>query len=120
MVWSKIWRTSAARVRRGSPGWCEVAAPAAEVDSGEHQFVATSGDEALDVAENRGVGKASRGAAGLGDYAEGAAVAATLLDFEIGAGLGAGDYWGLFEEGVGEGVVGEDQRADLRPAGIGC
>jgi hypothetical protein len=88
----------------------EIAAPAAKIDSGEHQFVATSRDKASDMAENRGAGKASRGAAGLGDYAEGAAIAATFLNFEVGASLSAGDNWGFFEEGMGEGVVGQDQR----------
>ena len=47
----------------------------------------------------------------MGNDAEGAAVAAALLDFEIGAGLLAGLELGLFEERVGKAVVGPDGRA---------
>ena len=92
-------------MRRGPPA--EVASPAAHVDAGEDQFPAAGGDESADLAEDAFFRKAARAAAGLGNDAETAAVAAALLDLQVGAGLGSGNDLGFFKKGVGEAVVGE-------------
>jgi len=92
--------------RRYFPG--KIAAPAAQVDSGEDEFVAASSEEALDLVKYGGGGQAARGAASVGYYSEGAAIGAAFLDFEVGASLRAGSELGFFGEGVGEAVVGPD------------
>lgn len=86
----------------------EVAAPAAEVDAGKDELLAAVGDELKDAREDSGGRQAARPTAGLRNDAEGAAIRAALLDFEIGPGLRAGYEAGFFKEGVGEGVVGKD------------
>ena len=88
----------------------EIATPAAEVDSRKHQLIAAGGDEALDLAQDGCGGQAARRTARLGNDAEGAAIAAALLNFEVGAGLRAGDELRFFEKGVGEAVVGKHLR----------
>ena len=97
---------------------CEVAAPAAEIDAGEDEFTASGGDEVTHLGKDARGGEAARGAARLRNHAEGAAVAAALLDFEIGARLRAGMDGRFFEEGVGETVIHQHLRCDrcgLRP-----
>ena len=66
---------------------CEIAPPAAEIDAGEDEFPAPGRNKAARLREDACGGQAARGAAGLGNHAEGTAVATALLDFEIGAGL---------------------------------
>ena len=94
----------------------EVAAPAAEVDSRENELVAAGLDETADVGQDGFVGQAAEDAASLGNDAEGTAVRTAFLDLEVRACLGAGSNWRFFEEGVGEGVVGQN---DLRSAYTG-
>ena len=86
----------------------EIAAPAAEVDAGEDELVTAGGEEAVDLGEDLVEGQAARVTAGGWDDAEGAAVGAALLDFEVGAGLRSGKDLRLFNGGVGEAVVGPD------------
>lgn len=83
----------------------EIAAPAAEIDAGEDELMASGGDKPLDLPEDGLGGEAARGAAGEGDDAEGAAVRTTLLNLQVGPGLLTGGDLGLFEKGVGETVV---------------
>jgi hypothetical protein len=83
----------------------EVAAPAAKVDAGEDQLVASGGDETADLLQDRCVGQAAGGTACKGNDAEGTAVGAAFLNFEVGPGLRAGSDLLLFEEGVSEAVV---------------
>jgi len=95
----------------------QIAAPAAEVDAGEDQFMAPGGDKALDLAKNGSAREAAGEAAGLGNDAKGAAIAAAFLNFEVGPGLGAGGQLRFFEKGVGEPVVGPDGGLAGNPAG---
>ena len=85
---------------------CEIAAPAAEVDAGEDQFIAAGGDKAANLREDTIGGQTARGAARFGNDAERAAVAATLLDLEIGACLRAGMNGCFFKKRVREAVIG--------------
>ena len=91
----------------------EVASPAAEVDSRQDQLFSTLIDEAADIVEAGGERDGARGPAGGGDDAEGAAIAASILHFEVGAGLvGVGGEGERGQLGVGEGVVVEDFRSE--------
>ena len=54
------------------------------------------------------MGQTSGWTESLGDNAEGATIAATLLNFEVGACLRAWRELQIFEEGVGEAVIGPD------------
>jgi hypothetical protein len=66
-------------------------------------------DVAADVVETGGEMDGARGAAGGGDDAEGAAIAAAVLHFKVRASLmGVGGEGESGELGVGEGVVVED------------
>ncbi len=49
----------------------------------------------------------------LRDHAEGTAVAATLLDLQVGTRLRSGDELRLFEEGVGKAVINPHRRSPL-------
>ena len=91
----------------------EVASPAAEVDARQDQLFSALIDEAADIVEAGGEGDGARGPAGGGDDAEGAAIAASILHFEVGAGLvGVGGEGERGQLGVGEGVVVEDFRSE--------
>src|SRR6185437_4307569 len=96
------------RERANSRCRIEVAAPAAQVDSGEDKFVAAGLDEAPDVIEHRSSGEAPRMATRLRNDAEGATVRAAFLDLQVGSRLCAGRDWRFFEERMSEGVIGED------------
>ena len=84
---------------------CKVASPAAEVNAGEDEFPAPGSNKAADLRKDARGGQTARGAARLRNDAEGAAVAAALLNFEIGAGLRAGMDGRLFQERMREVVV---------------
>jgi len=99
-------RGQGARWRAGRGG--QFPSPTAEIDSGEDQLIATGSDKALYLLHDGCEGQAFGIAAGLGNDAEGAAVAAALLNFEVGAGLLAGHELRFFDKGVGEEVVGPD------------
>lgn len=94
-------------MRDGSESfWASSFPQAAEVDAGQNQLVAAGGDEARNLLEDCFARQAPGRAASERDYAEGTAISAALLDFEVGPGLGAGRKLRFFNEGVGEVVVG--------------
>ncbi len=68
----------------------EIAAPAAEIDAAEHNF-GIAGAQIADLDQNAFDCGATGTAADARDDAKGAAVAATVLDFEVGAGAVAAD-----------------------------
>ena len=88
----------------------KIAAVSAQVDAGEHDFAGASFGKCLDFADDFIRRKAAGFAANKRDDAEGAAIVATVLDFEDGASVaGFAALNGRGEElGMGEDVAGED------------
>ena len=95
----------------------EIAAPAAEIDAREHEFLAASGDESLNLAHDYCVGQTVGRPSREGNHAKRAAVAAALLDLQVGPRLRARRELRVFEEGVSEAIVDPDWGVDTRLCG---
>ena len=88
-----------------------ITAPAAQIDSGNDHFAIAGGDQRLNFADDFSQGQRAALASNVGDHAEGAAVVAAVLHFQVGTGAlvgGVEDRGGL-QFGVGEDVGDEDR-----------
>ena len=98
----------------------QVAPPASQVDSAEHQFLVSVGHQLIDIAQDFAEGKRAAAAAHKGDHAEGAAVVASVLHLEVGASLlvvGIEDRRGQ-QFGVGKNIFHHNRARDA-PTGCG-
>src|SRR6202042_2848814 len=99
----------------------------AEVDATDHQFAIACFDQRIYFAQDFLQRQRSAVAAHVGDYAEGTAVVASILNFEVGSGSLAVmsiaeriEYRSGQQFGVSENIGNEDAGFGFRLAASGC
>ena len=101
------------RLRRSTWLREQIASPAAKINAREHQFVAASRDKSFHLAQHGGARQAPRRSTRLRNHAEGAAVAASLLDLQIRPRLLARRQLRFLNKRVRKAVVGPHRRVSV-------